>query len=71
MGVGMVAFETTGGWWVSGRGSGGRGACGWEGRGGGYLGDAFVEEAELGFKFGELVLEVEQDAMMEVGEFAV
>jgi hypothetical protein len=35
------------------------------------LGDAFVEEAELGFKFGELVLEVEQDAMMEVGEFAV
>jgi hypothetical protein len=35
------------------------------------LGDAFVEEAELGFKFGEFVLEVEQDAVMEVGKLAV
>jgi hypothetical protein len=35
------------------------------------LGDAFVEHAEVVFHFGELVLEVEEDAVVEVGEFAV
>ena len=35
------------------------------------MGDEFVEDAELGFHFGELVLEVQEDAVVEVCEFAV
>ena len=36
-----------------------------------HLRDDLVEPAELFFQFGELVLEVEEDAVVEVGEFAV